>query len=71
MTYAEALTLRAQLEAALRTGAGIASLQIGDRQVVYSKEKATNLLAQINRDILTYERRASNINPEIRRPQWK
>lgn len=72
MTYAEAIAIRDAIEDSLLSGAGIQSVQIGDRQITYSSEMdARRMLNQLNRDILAYERRQSNINPEIRTPRWK
>lgn len=52
------------------SGAGIISVQIGDRQVTYGKGDVEGILNQLNRDIAAFERRASNVNPEIRTPKW-
>ena len=72
MTYAEAITLRDALEAALLSGGGLASVQIGDRTVTYqSASAARSALNQINRDILAFERRSANVNPSVVTPRWR
>lgn len=72
MTYADAVALRDALEAALLSGAGVSSVQIGDRTVTYqSASAARSALSQLNRDIAAYERGASNINPHVSTPRWR
>ena len=72
MTYAEALTMRDALEAQLLAGAGLASVQIGDRTITYQTQaQARSALNQLNRDILSYERRSANINPTVSTPRWR
>ena len=70
MTYAEAKAIRSAIEASLLSGAGVSSIQIGDRQVTYNPLRAAELLAQLNRDIAAYERKASNLNPHVKIPDW-
>ena len=71
MTYAEAVTLRSALEAPLLSGAGMTSVQIGDRSITYQTAgQAQKALAEVNRSILAYERRQANLNPSISRPSW-
>lgn len=72
MTYAEALAIRAKLEASLLEGGGVHSVTLGDHTVTYQSERAARAaLSQVNRDILAYERRTSNINPSRVRPRWR
>lgn len=72
MTYAEAIALRDAIEANLLAGAGIASVQIGDRQITYkSAQGARELLSQLNRDIAAYENRQVNRNPSVVTPRWR
>ena len=72
MTYAEALELRSELESALSSGAGVASVSMGDRTITYkSADGMRQALAQINRDIAAYQRRASNANPSVSRARWR
>ena len=72
MTYAEAITLRGALEDALLSGAGMTSVQIGDRSITYQTAgQAQKALAEVNRSIVAYERRASNLNPSVVRPTWR
>ena len=71
MTYAEALTLRAALESAQLSGAGVVSVQIGDRQVQYSNgTEARRVLNLLNRDIAAYENRRRGRNPHVSRATW-
>jgi len=72
MTYAELVTLRGALEDALTSGAGAASVQIGDRQITYAGiTDVRRALAQVNRDIAAYDNRAANRNPHISTPRWR
>lgn len=71
MTYAEALTLRGNIESALSEGGAYAVVQIGDRSVTYSTQKARDLLAQVNRDIAAYESRAAGRNPTVKVAKWR
>lgn len=71
MTYAEALTLRANLEAALTAGGAYSVIQIGDRQVTYSSFRARELLAEVNRDIAAYENRSAGRNPTVKVAKWR
>lgn len=74
MTYAEAVSLKAAIEAALLTSstAGAVSVSHGDRSITYSsKADARAALAELNRSIQTYSRKSRNRNPEWRSPIWR
>jgi len=71
MTYQQALDLQSALEAAISSGAAYASVQNGDRTLEFHTQgQMKNALAAVNRDIKSYQRRASNINPMAVRPRW-
>ena len=72
MNITQATALRDALEEALLSGAGVASVQVGDRTVTYqTPAQAKSALAQINRDIAAYARRVSGVNPSVSRPRWR
>jgi hypothetical protein len=74
MTYAEALTLKAAIEAALLTSAtsGVVSVSHNNRSTTYaSKAEARAALAEINRSIQTYKRKSAGQNPQWRTPRWR
>lgn len=71
MTYADAITLQAALEAALLSGGGTRSVTIGDRTISYSSTaEIRNALAEVNRNIQAFTRRANGQNPHWSRPKW-
>jgi len=70
MTYAELITLRDAIEDAMVSGAGISSIQIGDRSITYNPVRAEQMLARVNRDITAYERRSRGVNPHVSRVKW-
>lgn len=71
MTYAEAVALRDAINAALLSGAGVSSLQVGDRTITYeSPADARRMLNQLNRDIAAYNNKAANRNPSRVTPRW-
>lgn len=72
MDYSEAVALRDALETALLTNVGVSSVTYDGKTVTYqSTNQARTQLAQLNRDIAAYNRRASNINPSVSRPRWR
>jgi len=71
MTYAEALTYKAALEAADLASPGVVSVSIGSRAVSYATAaQARSALAEINRSIQAYNRRANGQNPFVSNPRW-
>jgi len=72
MDIAAALSLRDELEASLLSGAGVVSIQLGDRTITYeTTAQATAALSKLNRDILAYQRRNAGVNPNTSRPRWR
>jgi len=72
MDIAAAISLRDALEASILSGAGVVSIQHGDRTVTYeTTAQATAALNKLNRDILAYQRRQSGVNPNVSRPRWR
>ena len=70
MTYAEAISTRSAIEAAILAGAGVAQVSIGDRSITYRAESFRSMLAMLNRDIDEYERRSRNRNANTQRVKW-
>lgn len=71
MTYTEAVELQAKLEAALVTGTSVLTVSTAGDSVTYkSTQQIQNALAQVNRSIIAYQRRASRVNPYWSRPKW-
>lgn len=74
MTYAEAITLKQAIEAALLTSSasGAVTVSHGSRSITYSsQEDAMATLGALNRDIATYNRRKKNQNPYARTARWQ
>ena len=74
MTYAEAVSLKSAIEAALLTSstAGAVNVSHGDRSITYSSQShAQTALAELNRSIQTYSRKKKNRNPDWRSPIWR
>lgn len=71
MTYADAITLRDALEAALLSGAGARTVIVGDRTISYnSAADVRQALAEVNRSIAVYNRRSAGQNPNASRAKW-
>ena len=72
MTYAEAVAFIAAYENALTSGAGVRTLQIGDRQITYASDTdSEKLYNRALRDVAAYQNRAANRNPTISTARWK